>query len=211
LTYNADYQLINDNLTDLSHLDYVHETTLGAATGARWSDDFPIITKLKDRIRIQRWLPPAPIGPNGEMIDNFNTYDYILPGIFLMRSMMYPAGTAEACNFQPPPEESPVGQWEQQAVTPQMPGKSRYLFASGYRKDDPVAQTQPEMAEKNFEVVMAAFAEDRVMIEAQQKIWDLTPEDRSKAFIPQDKAPAMFRRMINQRIKEENDLIAIAD
>jgi vanillate O-demethylase monooxygenase subunit len=92
-----------------------------------------------------------------------------------------------------------------------MPGKSRYLFSSGYRKDDPVAQTQPEMVEKNFEVVMAAFAEDRIMIEAQQKIWDMTPEDRKRAFIPQDKAPSVFRRMIKKRIEAENNLVAIEE
>ena len=33
IDYDADYQLVNDNLCDLSHLDFVHETTLGWAIG----------------------------------------------------------------------------------------------------------------------------------------------------------------------------------
>ena len=37
MDYEADYQLLNDNLCDLSHLDFVHETTLGGSTGAKWS------------------------------------------------------------------------------------------------------------------------------------------------------------------------------
>jgi vanillate O-demethylase monooxygenase subunit len=145
------------------------------------------------------------------MMENFNTYDYILPGIFLMKSSLYPVGTAEKCGFKPPSEESPITQWEQQAVTPQMLGKSRYMFASGFRTDTEAGpdEVNLELVEHNFSVVMAAFAEDKVMIEGQQKIWDLTPDDRKKAFIPQDKAPSVFRRMINSRIKEENDLIAL--
>jgi hypothetical protein len=41
------------------------------------------------------------------------------------------------------------------------------------------------------------------MIEAQQAIWDQTPVDRQRAFLPQDKAPALLRRMIAQRIADE--------
>jgi len=33
LDYRAHYELINDNLCDLSHVDFLHEKTLGAATG----------------------------------------------------------------------------------------------------------------------------------------------------------------------------------
>jgi vanillate O-demethylase monooxygenase subunit len=210
LDYDADYQLINDNLTDLSHLDYVHETTLGAATGGRWSDDFPTLTKLDDRLRIQRWIIDHSNSKNNEMmVEQFNTYDYILPGIFLMKTSFYPRGVADKYNFKAPTEESPLAQWEQQAVTPQSAGKSRYIFSSGFRSDSPIANADPEIVKKNFEIVLAAFAEDKEIIEGQQKIWDLTPEARKKAFIPQDKAPAMFRRMINKRIKEENNLIAV--
>jgi vanillate O-demethylase monooxygenase subunit len=183
LDYAADYQLINDNLTDLSHLDYVHETTLGAASMVSWSNNFPKIIKLEDRLRIQRWFPAAPMGPNDALVESFTTYDYVLPGIFLMKSSMYPEGTAKACDFMPPAEESPICQWEQQAVTPQMAGKSRYMFASGYKKTDPRAHADSELIEKMFAVILEAFAEDRALIEAQQRIWDLTPEDKPKAFI----------------------------
>ena len=52
IDYEADYQLINDNLTDLSHLDYVHETTLSQITGSRLSDDLPKVSKLDNGVRI---------------------------------------------------------------------------------------------------------------------------------------------------------------
>ena len=54
-----------------------------------------------------------------------------------------------------------------------------------------------------FLIINAAFAEDRAMIEAQQRIWKLTPQETPKAFIPQDKAPSMMRRKIANLLAEE--------
>jgi vanillate O-demethylase monooxygenase subunit len=52
-------------------------------------------------------------------------------------------------------------------------------------------------------IANAAFAEDRAMIEAQQRIWNVTPQEKQKAFIPQDKAPSMMRRKISNLLAEE--------
>jgi len=41
------------------------------------------------------------------------------------------------------------------------------------------------------------------MIEAQSKVWSITPEIEPKAFIEQDKAPAILRRMIDQKLRKE--------
>jgi hypothetical protein len=41
------------------------------------------------------------------------------------------------------------------------------------------------------------------MIEAQQAIWDQTPDDVPMAFIAHDKAPAVFRRLLARLIKAE--------
>ena len=87
---------------------------------------------------------------------------------------------------------------EQQAVTPISENRTRYLFGTGIDRDAP-----PDFLEGVFKIVNSAFAEDRLMIETQQKIWDLTPPDVPKAFIPQDKAPAILRRLIAKRLAEE--------
>ena len=44
------------------------------------------------------------------------------------------------------------------------------------------------------------------MIEAQQSIWDATPSERRKAFLPGDRAPTMFRKLIDARIKAEESV-----
>ena len=202
IDYQADYQLINDNLADLSHLDFVHETTLGAATLSQWSNDFPKVTSLENGLRIQRWFPAvASMGEGSPKFESWNSYDYLLPGLFLMSDDLYPEGTAAALNFAPPPEPSPLRRYQQQAVTPTLPGKSRYIFATGLPKTE--EPTDQAVIDQFFEVVMEAFAEDKEMIEAQQSVWDITPADAPKAFIAQDKAPALFRRLIEKRLEDE--------
>jgi len=52
-------------------------------------------------------------------------------------------------------------------------------------------------------VVKAAFDEDRQMIEAQQKIWNLTPADLPKHFILQDKGPFLMRKLMARLIEAE--------
>ncbi len=191
IEYDADYQLVNDNLCDLSHLDFVHETTLGGSTGAKWSEGAPQITQLEHGLRFERWSRDHPFGGRGQRVDTWNAYRYLLPGIFLMETQAYPAGAAEG---------KPIfRRVEQQAVTPIRDGRTRYLYASGVD----ASMATPKFVEAIFGVIDASFAEDRRMIEAQQRVWNRTPADRQRAFIPQDHAPALFRRMIAQRLAEE--------
>jgi phenylpropionate dioxygenase-like ring-hydroxylating dioxygenase large terminal subunit len=56
LHYNANYQLIYDNLLDLTHLSYVHENTLGRKNTG-WGQAQPAFTPLDRGVRVQRWLP----------------------------------------------------------------------------------------------------------------------------------------------------------
>jgi phenylpropionate dioxygenase-like ring-hydroxylating dioxygenase large terminal subunit len=55
LDYAANYQLINDNLLDLSHLAFVHEKTLGKGV-PQWATERPTITRLERGVRFQRWF-----------------------------------------------------------------------------------------------------------------------------------------------------------
>jgi vanillate O-demethylase monooxygenase subunit len=88
---------------------------------------------------------------------------------------------------------------EQQAVTPIDARRTRYFFATGFE----AANLPPRMIEGIFATVMAAFAEDREMIEAQQRIWDATHSGTPMAFLPQDKGPAMMRRTLERLIHNE--------
>ena len=200
IDYEANYLLINDNLCDLSHVDFVHETTLGLATGGGWSDDQPRVVQRERGLRIERWLVARPASPrNPSLVDTWSTYDYVIPGIFIMENKSYPHGMAEQLGFEAPTARPMTYRIEQQAVTPISDRETRYFFATGFD----AANLPEKLIEGIFATVMAAFSEDRAIIEAQQKLWDVTPSGMRMAFLPQDKAPAMFRRTIDRLIKAE--------
>lgn len=195
IPYAADYQLLNDNLCDLSHLDFVHETTLGGATAGGWSTGQPTVKPTDRSVRVERWLQRRPTGPGSdEFADIWSSYEFSAPGILVMRTTFYPLGSAEHCRFGPPPDGlMPIlRRVDQQAVTPTGARSCAYLFAAGFEGTTP----SPRAMERMYGIVMAAFEEDRRMIEAQQRIRDLTPASKKRAFLPGDTAPEKFRRIL---------------
>jgi len=197
MDYRAHYMLINDNLCDLSHVDFVHEQTLGKATGGGWSDVAPRVTPTARGIRVARWFVGKPASPtNPTVVDTWSTYDYQAPGIFIMENRSYPHGMAQQVQFQAPQAEPMTHRVEQQAVTPISPAETRYFFATGIDSRIPAIDAI-------FTMVQAAFIEDRDMIEAQQRIWDVTDPDAPMAFCVHDKGLSMFRRVMSRLLNAE--------
>jgi len=205
IIYDAHYQLIHDNLCDLSHVDFVHETTLRPATGAYWSESEPRVTPKQRSIRIARWFEDAEMPGNNQLtVDSLNEYEFSIPGVFVMYGARYPAGTAKQCDYQKPEGIKPlIENIEQQAVTPISETKTAYHYATGLIGDS------PEMTEKlkdRMDTVMRAFQEDREMIEAQQQIWQLTDSATKKHFLIQDKGPYLMRKLLERHIRNETKL-----
>lgn len=201
IDYAANYMLINDNLCDLSHVDFVHETTLSLATGGGWSAEIPRVRAKERGIRAERWFIAKPASPSSaELVDTWSTYDYLVPGVFVMENKSFPHGYAEKCGFNEPTDKPMTYRVEQQAVTPVSETETRYFFASGIEAKFPA-----RLIDGFFDVVMEAFGEDRRMIEAQQRVWEKTPPDHKMAFILHDKGPSMFRKILSRLMKEELD------
>ncbi|HWU65326.1 MAG TPA: aromatic ring-hydroxylating dioxygenase subunit alpha [Ensifer sp.] len=200
LDYEANYQLINDNLCDLSHVDFVHEGTLGFITGGGWSDELPRLKPQQRSLRFERWFVGKAMPNQPTLVDRWCTYDYHVPGIFVMENRSYPHGTAARNDFKAPVDPPVSYRIEQQAVTPIDERRTRYLFATGFEANMP-----PKAMEGIFEVIQNAFAEDRMIIEGQQRILDATSRDRRMAFLPSDKGPFAMRRLISSLIRHENE------
>jgi vanillate O-demethylase monooxygenase subunit len=200
MDYEANYELLNDNLCDLSHLDFSHETTLGGSSGVKWSLETPRITPREDGLLIDRWYPDSRLAPGRpERVDTLNSYRYLLPGLFLMTTAWYPPGAAERCGFAVPEEKPLSHRAEQQAVTPISEKRSRYFYATGFAAE----HARPDLVEGIFSIVNAAFAEDKRILEGQQRIWDLTPLETRKLATPHDVAPLAFRRLVQKRLAAE--------
>ena len=59
------------------------------------------------------------------------------------------------------------------------------------------------MLEGIFAIINAAFAEDKRILEGQQRIWDLTPPGARKISTPHDEGPLAFRRLVARRLADE--------
>ncbi|MXO60669.1 Rieske 2Fe-2S domain-containing protein [Altererythrobacter salegens] len=202
IEYDAHYQLLHDNLCDLSHVDFVHRESLKRATGADWAETAPRITHRDRGLRFERWFEEAELPGKPELkVDTWIEIDFTFPGIFVMQGERHAAGTAAACNRQRPLGIEPLMRnFEQQAVTPVGANRTAYFYATGLSGN--TSETDAHVT-RRMAVVNAAFEEDRQMIEAQQQIWNLTSADHTKHFLPQDKGPFLMRKLVDKLLKAE--------
>jgi vanillate O-demethylase monooxygenase subunit len=202
IDYKANHLLIHDNLCDFSHLAYVHEKTFGGGDD-RIAKTRPKITTLPRGIRVERWTMDAParsykVVEQGQ--DRWMRYDYLVPGILLMRSEQHPAGTAARFDHGEPKSEPTHANFTSQAVTGMTDLTSRYFYSWGPRACE--AQVLPDLPDNMFELANRAFEEDRLIIEAQQRNQLLRPE-ADPLNIGHDRGPALFRAAIEKMVKQE--------
>lgn len=198
LDYQANYLLVNDNLTDFSHIAFVHENSF-AAGNKETAIVQPRVQVLERGIRITRWnrhmrarVPDA----KHPFVDTFMGYDFLVPGVLLMFSGNFPEGTAEACELGPPGEHEPISAtFTSQAVTPLTATTTRYFYCWGPRIEE--HQANPQLIEVLWSLANKAFGEDREMIEAQQRNIDLHTGAPIHS-ITHDRGPTMMRRVIER-------------
>ena len=206
LDYQANYLLVNDNLSDFSHIAFVHENTL-AAGNKDTALLQPRVQGLERGIRVTRWnrgMRNRSPDPRHPFIDNFMTYDFLVPGVLLMFSGNYPVGTAEACQLAAPGEREPISAtFTSQAVTPLTAATTRYFFCWGPRREDHAAN--PQLIDILWSLANRAFAEDRDMIEAQQRVIALQTGAPTQS-VTHDRGPNLMRRVID-RLKQAESAV----
>jgi phenylpropionate dioxygenase-like ring-hydroxylating dioxygenase large terminal subunit len=196
LDYDAEARLINDNLLDFSHLTFVHANSFGA--GPSFAEERPKLAPLERGVRFSRWTTgtAGPVGRrNDALVDSWMSYDFLIPGVLLMWSGSFPAGTAKALNFEKPDYDTATAgvTFTSQAVTPMTDRTSRYFFSWGpHRKHGDEALRDMLMG-----VAGQAFGEDKVMIEAQQKVIDRTPNPQVMP-TAHDKGVTLFNRLVKK-------------
>ncbi len=203
MDYAAEARLICDNLCDFTHLPYVHANSFGSSE--TWATSRPKVTPLERGVRFERWIENEPrMGADGIgfTVDAWSSYDFLVPGILLMASGAYPVGTAKALGGEKPgpalAAQASGVTFTSQAVTPMSNKTARYFFSWGPRKD------QGDEALSDFLMGLAdqAFTEDRLMIEAQQRVIDRDP---THPIMPTsaDKGVTLYNRLIDKMAKED--------
>lgn len=201
LDYAAEARLINDNLLDFAHLSYVHAQSFGASE--TWARSRPKVTQLARGVRFERWIVGEKgmrAREGGDVVDAWSSYDFLLPGVLLMTSGAYPAGTAEASGFGPPDPALQARNvtFTSQAVTPMGAQTARYFFCWGPRKD----QGDEGLRDTLMGIAAQAFAEDKAMIEAQQGVLNETPDPHIMP-TTSDQGVLMFNRLVEQMARAE--------
>ena len=196
----CNYQLIIDNLLDLSHLAFVHATTVGSIELA---DEAIVKTALSDGgVQTSRWtLNVAPARTYAQFgkydcnVDRWQLSDFRAPCTFVIRNGSAKAGTGA-------PEGGRGEQpWEFivcHGITPETDRTTNYFWAvtHDFGADDP--EGTAEFHRQSQQVI----GEDIAVFAAQQRMLDLKP-DAPLLNIRYDNGPLQARRLIARLIANE--------
>jgi phenylpropionate dioxygenase-like ring-hydroxylating dioxygenase large terminal subunit len=192
----ADYRLLIDNLLDLSHESFVHTDTIGNGAVA----DSPVTAQIVDgRVKVHRFMantPPPPFYTTttgvSTNIDRWHTTYYDVPGTVIIENGSMPAGTDIALAKQ---------RRILNFITPETATSSHYFWgvARQWELDN------AELTETIRTDVIHTFDQDKVLLEAQQRV--LSSDPSLNAFpvtIKIDAGPILGRRLLETKLAEEH-------
>jgi phenylpropionate dioxygenase-like ring-hydroxylating dioxygenase large terminal subunit len=205
----ANYMLLIDNLMDLTHVAYVHVSTIGGNPTAHVQAEMDTSTTARG-ITMTRWLlnslpPPTyrkAVPELPERIDRWQEFEYIAPGVVLQYTGAVGA-TANARNGGS--REGGFALRIFHGITPETETTCYYFWsaANGYRQNEPVATAEL------FKEIDEAFTEDKVVVELQQQRLQEFGEDELVQ-IRSDRARMSMRRSLAVRLKSASELADVA-
>jgi phenylpropionate dioxygenase-like ring-hydroxylating dioxygenase large terminal subunit len=185
----CNYQLISDNVLDVTHLAYVHATSIGASS----ITEFPATVEREDHlVRLTRWIrdrPPPPLyreaGGFPGNVERWQIVEHV-PPCFTVNF----AGCKD--------ERRRIDLMALSAPTPETGTSTHYFFGfvRNFKLDD--AATERIFSES----LVRVFNEDIPVLEAQQRMLELAP-GAPKVDIAVDAAPLAARRMLDALMADE--------
>jgi vanillate O-demethylase monooxygenase subunit len=201
LHYDANYLLIVDNLSDFSHLAFVHAKTLGGSEEYAFKTKPVAIERQERGFRVERWHMNAEPPPfhrkvvrNHDKVDRRNVGTMYVPGIFFLESLFGPAGAGA--------EKGILADAKQyrncQFFTPETRRATHFFW--NYLHDYDVQDPNIALSLRNS--MIEGFNEDKAIIEGQQQVLDADPGFKMHA-IAADAPLAHFRRTLERLIAAE--------
>jgi phenylpropionate dioxygenase-like ring-hydroxylating dioxygenase large terminal subunit len=196
----ANFELINDNLMDLSHVGYVHGSTIG--TTEMGGKAHMKTERTEKGVRVTRWVIDCPAPPtyqktgifsDKDRIDRWQIIDFEPPCFITI----HVGGALTGTGAPEGTRVGGIGMWVMNAMTPATETETHYFWAVGrdFVVDNP-AVTNALHAE-----VAKAFDEDKHILEEQQKVIHLFV-DPENVDIVSDAGTVQARRVLRQRLKE---------
>jgi vanillate O-demethylase monooxygenase subunit len=178
MTIEAGYEIITNNLLDLSHVPFLHGGVLSGSV-----NDAVNVTQTGDRVTISRWaydvsvpsLFDALFRADGKNVDSWTEMHWMPVGCMILDTGVRSPGSEKA---------SGTGYFGLHLLTPESRRSTHYHFAAvrfnvqPRSREDDLAIREKVSAARRF-----AFAEqDKPMIEAQQLRMDRGPGRRPALF-----------------------------
>ncbi|MCX4176975.1 MULTISPECIES: aromatic ring-hydroxylating dioxygenase subunit alpha [Paraburkholderia] len=196
--YEAPYQLIHDNLMDLSHLGYVHLKTIGGNANVHMGAETRV-TSDGDVVHIVRLMPdsePPPTytaaWPFRGHVDRWQEIDFHVTHIRIWTGAM-DVGSGRLDDSQ----REGFHMRGFHGITPETETTTHYFWSMA-------TNPHPEMENVTQTVIdqsAATFDEDKTIIEAQYKN-QLNFSSRTQLDIHVDVGPNRARRIIDRLVKE---------
>jgi phenylpropionate dioxygenase-like ring-hydroxylating dioxygenase large terminal subunit len=192
----AHYQLLIDNLLDLTHLAFVHKTTLSGPgiieNPLRVELDGDVVRARRDMYNVD----PAPIHATIRKfpgkIDRYQEFEFRAPGYIHLNLGANPAGSNE--------DRSIPHHVVMNSLTPETDRTTHYFWSIAHCRTD----VDPAASRKIFEINKAAFEEDLAILEAQQTAIDSDLSDRPLGAVAGDQAVTMARRVIARKLAQQS-------
>jgi len=197
----ASYQLVVDNLMDLSHVGFVHTSTIG---NSQMGQNGKIkVETTPTGVRVTRWVidclpPPTYVKtgrlPNGVNIDRWQIIDFLPPSFVQIH-----VGGAETGTGAPEGRLAHgLNLWVMNAMTPETAESTHYFWAAV--RD--YAISDPDAGALIFDQVALAFTEDKEVLEAQQTVIARRGDSWDVSF-PADAGSVKSRRLLKRLIDTE--------
>jgi phenylpropionate dioxygenase-like ring-hydroxylating dioxygenase large terminal subunit len=203
LRMEANYEIITDNLLDLSHTSYLHEgilgnaETVGAAVTVDQEGDSITVRRSATEAALPGLFKPM-VRPGMERALKWNAIRWSVPGC-----MHIDTGVCEV-GAEP---RSGTGFYGIHLLTPETDRSTHYHFAAVRWNPVPRSEAEDEMIREHLSRVRRfAFQEqDAPVIEAQQRAIDRSPVPLRPVMLSVDAGPARYRRILERLIHAERE------
>jgi phenylpropionate dioxygenase-like ring-hydroxylating dioxygenase large terminal subunit len=205
---NASYELVIENLMDLTHITFVHASTIG---NYALIDQAEVKTaRTESEVTVTRWMensdpPPTYVKAGGftGKVDRWQIIRYALPSTVRLSVGAMDVGAGARAfmgdGFAPhAPRTNGIGMFNFNMITPETERTTHYFWAQGhdFRLDDPA------LTELVFAQVEIAFKEDWAVFEAIQRNLDQKP-DAPRVDVNGDAGGIQAIRLLRRAIEAE--------
>lgn len=197
---NTNYRLELANLSDLTHISWVHDQTFGGTTV--YASTRPKHTLKARGMDTEIWLRGVPVPrfaqhlfPPDMVFDLYFLSQMSFPCNFILHFQVYSAGTATE---GPSNGQLMLDTFSSQAITPCDADAVDYYYSWGASK----ATDAPGLGDLLYEAINEAFLEDKRILEGQHQRIKEKPDFRTVDYA-HDAGPGKLLWLLDKLLKEE--------